>query len=348
MSDVLLPAESELSSVQEDGRAVGPARSAFASYWSLIIAITASLFWTVGLWSRCLGGPFLGALEPSEPLSPYASGLDREVGRLEEKCRCEGMRQLIDSHECCFFGSFDSLPQSSCADCSQLGSNSFSPAFGSPPQRDRSYFPLYADTPGAVFETEPSDMSRLGEHERRDGSVGLNAPLEYSRGGFLLAEPGLYYEALADAPARFPRQISAAGNVPNLSFVIEGDPANCYNGNMEGNLHGKVLPPTCPCVSPFRPENQRSRVRPREADKHAMYAVRECSRRYHSDDGTGPLTIAFHCWWCGELHTGDSWHCPDHQTDVCQRCGGSIYRNWLPRTWDVKEYVEERKQYVPA
>ena len=79
-----------------------------------------------------------------------------------------------------------------------------------------------------------------------------------------------------------------------------------------------------------------------------MYAVRECSRRYHSEDGTGALTTAFHCWWCGELHAGDSWHCPDHQTDVCQRCGGSIYRNWLPRTWDVKEYVEERKQYVPA
>ena len=48
------------------------------------------------------------------------------------------------------------------------------------------------------------------------------------------------------------------------------------------------------------------------------------------------------------MHAGDSWHCPDHQTDVCQGCGGLIYRNMLPRTWPTKAYVEERKRYVPA
>ena len=298
VSDALFSAESESTSALDDGRATGPARSAFASSRSIIIAIIAFLAWISGLGSRWQGEPVLGASAPSEPLSSHALGLDREVGGSEEKRCCERMRELIDSRECWSFGLLGSALQSSCVDRSQLGSNSFSPAFGFPPQRDWSRFPLYADSLGPVLEIGPDDMSRLAEHGQRDDSVGLNAPLEYTRGGFLLIEPEICHEAPGDAPARFPRQISATGGEPNFSFVLHGDPANCYNANLEGDLHGEVPPPpTCPCVTPFRPEHQRSKARPRVADKHAMYTVRECQRRYHSDDGKGDLTTAFHCWW---------------------------------------------------
>ena len=97
VTDVLFPAELESTSVQDDGRAAGPARSAFAYHWPSIIAITMFLFWAFGLWSRWHGEPFLGAPEPSESLSLHALGLDQEVGRSGEKDHREKMRELVDS-----------------------------------------------------------------------------------------------------------------------------------------------------------------------------------------------------------------------------------------------------------
>ena len=78
-----------------------------------------------------------------------------------------------------------------------------------------------------------------------------------------------------------------------------------------------------------------------------MYSARECARRYLSNGGMGPLTTSFHCWRCGDTKAGDSWHCPVHQTDFCQECGGEISRMSLPRTWDNPVYVQERKEYNP-
>ena len=78
-----------------------------------------------------------------------------------------------------------------------------------------------------------------------------------------------------------------------------------------------------------------------------MYSARECARRYRLEGGRGDLTIMFHGWACGQLRSGDSWHCPDHQTDICQDCGGGISRSILPRTWYEEPYRRERGMFNP-
>ena len=47
------------------------------------------------------------------------------------------------------------------------------------------------------------------------------------------------------------------------------------------------------------------------------------------------------------MQSGDSWHCPEHQTDVCQDCGGGISRRILPRKWLDPIYQEERTKFNP-
>ena len=246
VSDALFPAE---STGAQESRAVEPARSAFACRWLGVSVIIISLFGAVGSDQKWRDAPFPGVPVLWNPHSSYALDLVGEVGRFEGMGSRSDGRQEIGSRLCCSHGLCDALLQGSHADCSQLGSNHSSCEPGSPPQSDWSRFPPVADQRRPVLRTGPSDMSRR-KGEPRDSSVGLNAPLQYSKGGFGILEPEQCYEASDRAPARFPRRVSATRTEPIFSHVVEGDPANC-NIAVDGDPRGECAPPTCPCVTPY-------------------------------------------------------------------------------------------------
>ena len=140
---------------------------------------------------------------------------------------------------------------------------------------------------------------------------------------------------------RFP--VTVAGN-PIHSFVVEGDVANL---NYDAGSKASDGLPLCPCITRFRRGVDVEPPGP-DTERHAMYTARECSRRYFSDGGIRVQTTSYHCWRCGHMKIGDSWHCPVHQTDFCQRCEGPINRMALPKTWLDEVYVKERKTFQPA
>ena len=267
VSDALFPAESTST---QSGRALEPAGSAFVRRWLGVIVFIVSLFGAVSSDQKWRDACLLGTPALWNPQFSHALGLVEEAGRLKD----EGLRldrgREIGFCSRCSHGLGDVLLQGSHVHCSQLGSNHSGCEPDSPPQSDRSRFPPQADLRRPVLRTGPSDMSRR-DGEPRDGSVGLNAPLLYSKGGFGILDPERCHEPADKAPARFPRRVSARGTEPVLSHVIEGDPANC-NIAADGN-RGECLPPLCPCVTPYRPELS-GRVRPREAGEHEMYSAR--------------------------------------------------------------------------
>ena len=64
--------------------------------------------------------------------------------------------------------------------------------------------------------------------------------------------------------------------------------------------------------------------------QHSMVTVRDTQRRYREAGGRGYRTLSFHCWNCATLVAGDSWHCPAHQVDICQRYQGWFGRSHIP------------------
>ena len=144
---------------------------------------------------------------------------------------------------------------------------------------------------------------------RLDEGWGAFCPHRYTPRGYgLVAEQD--HPADESAPARFPCTVKTC---PIDSFI---DPFEACNWNTKDT---NFRHPHCPCLTWYRPEYDDG-VRPPGADVHVMVTARECARRYRTLGGRGQPTTKFHCWRCGIMKTGDSWHCTYHQTDYCQSC----------------------------
>lgn len=112
------------------------------------------------------------------------------------------------------------------------------------------------------------------------------------------------HEPPEEAPARGSPQYETRGAGVNGTWIdMDADRANLNRPRDHRDS------PRCPV------RETKGRV---TVDRHDMVTARGTQRRFRDHAGRGFLTLDFHCWWCGEQKTGDSWHCPYHQTDYCQ------------------------------
>ncbi|CAK0866401.1 unnamed protein product [Prorocentrum cordatum] len=122
------------------------------------------------------------------------------------------------------------------------------------------------------------------------------------------------YEAPLDAPQRNRRD---EGDLHWLDGGARWAPHESRNRNEPRMTHGG--PVMCPCIGSYSWHGE-----------HEMDTMRDTTRKYRLNGGRGALTGSFHCWGCGRIRFGDSWHCKRHEIDFCMECRGSFGRDYLP------------------
>ena len=139
-------------------------------------------------------------------------------------------------------------------------------------------------------------------------------------------------EPAEDLPARSSEWHEEPGTGAYGSWVtLPGDSSNMNEPQPRG-----ARAPHCPAWQ----EKDRTWI-----PQHTMVTVRDTQRRYRDAGGRGYRTLSFHCWLCAAIVEGDSWHCPAHQVDICQKCQGPFGRRHVPTLFYEERYIHERAEF---